>query len=400
VGCLHAEASHAGHGDFYSVRGDYDLVPLRRFHLELGSAQKHSNLTFSVALVAIFRSNKIPDQPGYFRRWITDNFQILAFVQFLVTLYTYPLWVELLVIPFVTFVGGMIAVGARDPKTKPAVNFLKNTLAVLALGFFGFALYMTIVDFETYVTVQTWRDLYTPIVLTVLFLPFIFVLYVTMSYEAVFVSLAVFIKDKRVRRSAKWMAVFRFGGNVELMRRWQRHIGRCPPATVDELRAGIREVKEARHREKKQPYVPSEIGWAPGSAKQFLNEVGLSTRDYHRSFEDEWFASSAMIEIGNGVMPNNIAYYIEGHEAAAKVLKVKLNVNEPSSASIAESRFKKIGEALIMIATGRSDIDIGPYDIDANIGIYHIRVIAADWPNGIPGGYDRMLTIGIRPSAS
>lgn len=44
--------------------------------------------TFSVALIAVLRSNKIADEPSYFRKWITENFQILAIIQFLITLYT------------------------------------------------------------------------------------------------------------------------------------------------------------------------------------------------------------------------------------------------------------------------------------------------------------------------
>jgi len=308
--------------------------------------------TFSVALIAVLRSNKIADEPSYFRKWITENFQILAFLQFLITLYTYPLWVELLVIPFVTLLTGMIAVGDRDPKTKRTISVLTNIMALFTLGFFGLALVMTVVDFWNYTTIQTWRDFYTPIVLTLLFLPFIFVLYVGMSYESAFVNLYYNIKGKKLRRSAKWRAILAFGPNVDLMRRWQRHVAMHRPHSKDDIKPGIREIKAARYRERTKPPVAAELGWSPAVAKDFLRDRGLPTRDYHRSCEAEWYAGSSMLDIGDGIIPNNIAYYIEGTETAVTTLKLKLNINEPSTAAGAEARFKEFGDILMQAATG------------------------------------------------
>ncbi|MBB4114382.1 hypothetical protein FHT80_003733 [Rhizobium sp. BK226] len=351
--------------------------------------------TFSVALIAVLRGNKFPDEPGYFRRWITENFQLLAFIQFLVTLYTYPLWVELLVIPLVTLLTGMIAVGDRDPKTKQAVFVLTNILALFMLGFFGLALVMTVEDFWNYATIQTWRDFYTPIVLTLLFLPFIFVLYVLMSYESAFVGLYFSIEDTKLRRSAQWRAILAFGPDVDLMRRWQRHVAMHRPQSKDDIKAGISEIKEARHRERTKPPVAAALGWPPAIARDFLHDLGLPTRDYHRSCEAEWYASSSMLDIGDGNIPNNIAYYIEGTETAVTTLKLKLNINEPDNADGAESRFKEFGDILIRAATGNAVPWHDTGDIDLQIGLHRIRAVKSEWPARIPGRYDKILTVSV-----
>jgi hypothetical protein len=355
---------------------------------------------FSVALVAIFRSNKISDETKYFLQLITDNFKVLAFVQFLVNLYTYPLWVEFIIFPFLTVLYLLIAMGSSDSKTKSAVKFLERSLAFFVLGFFGFALCMTISDFWTYATIQTWRDLYFPIILTTLFLPFIYMLYVFMSYESAFVNLGIFIKDKKLRRTSKWMAFFAFGIDVKLMLRWSRHIALHSPATNDELKDSIREVKQAKRMEEQRLPVPIEMGWAPGLAKEFLIDHDLATRDYYRSYGDEWCASSNMREIGDDIIPNNIAYYIEGNEGAATKLKIKLNINSVSSAQKAESIFKEVCESLINIAIGSSDIIIGYDEIDEDIGIYRIGLNRNTWVNGISGGYDRVLRISVSTTAT
>jgi len=349
--------------------------------------------TVSVALISVLRSNNIPDEPDYFRKWITENFQILAFVQFLINLYTYPLWAELLVIPFVTLLTGIIALGDRDPKTKQAVSVLTNILALFSLAFFGLALVMTVVDFWNYATIRTWRDFYTPILLTLLFLPFIFVLYVLMSYESAFDSLSFNIRDIKLRRSAQWRAILAFGPNIDLMRRWQRHVAMHCPQSKDDVKAGIREIKEARYRERTKPPVAAALGWSPHVAKDFLGDLGLPTRDYHRSHEAEWYASSSMLEIGDGIIPNNLAYYVEGTETAVTTLKLKLNINEPGKADGAEARFNEFGDILIQAAIGNAVPWQDTGNIELQVGLHRIRVVRSEWHAGIAGGYVKILTV-------
>lgn len=58
----------------------------------------------------------------------------------------------------------------------------------------------------------------------------------------------------------------------------------------------------------------------------------LDTGYYKRSYDDEWISSSEYLKIGKGFLSNNITYSIEGNLNAAKVLKLKLNINEADSA--------------------------------------------------------------------
>ena len=73
---------------------------------------------------------------------------------------------------------------------------------------------------------------------------------------------------------------------------------------------------------------------------QFMTDLGVDTGYYSHSFDDDWFASSPMREIGDGyIFRNNLAYYIDGSELAATALKIKLNVNDPANCSEAEDMF-------------------------------------------------------------
>ena len=57
-----------------------------------------------------------------------------------------------------------------------------------------------------------------------------------------------------------------------------------------------------------------------------------------------WGADSSYLEIGSGILPNNIAYYIDGTEKAAKKLKLKMNINLPEEAT--EEQVRQSGRSL------------------------------------------------------
>jgi hypothetical protein len=100
----------------------------------------------------------------------------------------------------------------------------------------------------------------------------------------------------------------------------------------------------------------------------------------------------------DGINPDNLAYYVEGDEHAAKRLKIKLNVNNPSNTAAAESRFQDACEVLIHAATGllpanlRERITMGEV-LNETIGGRHILLKKDDFSGGISGGYSRILTI-------
>ena len=100
--------------------------------------------------------------------------------------------------------------------------------------------------------------------------------------------------------------------------------------------------------------MPIDQGWNPYQAKEFLSCEGLNTGFYNNIFEDEWFASSPMKEFSDGIIPDNIAYYIEGSEKIAKVLKLKVNVNDARRIHQSCEKLESIAEVLSVSSVGLS----------------------------------------------
>lgn len=344
-----------------------------------------------VGIASLMQINKIEDQPHFFRDWIRDSLKVVAIVEFVVTFYAFPLWAELILQPLLLVIVGTLAVGKRDPKSEPAVKLLNGLLSLFGLGLVVYAAYMIAVNMDSFLTLDTLRDFYTPIVLSILFVPFIFVLHVYSTYEMSFLALRWAIKDDKLRCYAKHKAILSFGPRVALLRRWQTNLGAHRPDDKEDIRRAIREVKDDRRRERHPIPVPPERGWSPHIAKDFLAEFGLVTKHYHRLY-DEWYASSLMLELGKGILPNNLAYYVEGDELVATRLKLNLNVNEVAESAEAEGRFVEVGNALLCKATGNPPLQ-NASAMETVLGKHRIAVKKDEWSGGIKGGYDLMLTI-------
>jgi hypothetical protein len=274
---------------------------------------------------------------------------------------------------------------------------VESVLILIGLSYFGYSAYETVTHLRQVATFDTLREFGLPIALTLLFLPWLYVASVFMVYENVFVGLRFGIPDEKARRFAKRQAIFSFGFNLELLKRWRRQVLNEGAADRNALRRAVREVKAGRRREIDPPPVNFAKGWSPYSAQVFLRDEGFGTNDYHRSFES-WWASSPMVEIGDDLFPDNIAYYIEGDEETVKQIRLKLNVNNPSGSLTAQLRFYELSQLLLAIAVSDEARDWLSPLIERHDSLDEIadgkRVrLQRDEFIGSRGGYSRMLSI-------
>jgi hypothetical protein len=190
--------------------------------------------------------------------------------------------------------------------------------------------------------------------LTLFYLPFVFFMLVYSTYEQVFIRLQFSIKNKLYRNLAKIYALILFNFRMSLLDRWAYHVARINVESHDDLVESFRHMFKVRRAESNPMDVPVDLGWSPYQAKEFLSCEGLSTGFYNNLFEEEWFASSPMEEFSDGVIPDNIAYYVEGSEDIAKLLKLKVNVNDAARTRQACYKLESMAEVLSVSSLGRS----------------------------------------------
>ena len=290
--------------------------------------------TLSVAFVSMFRVPQIAEDESYFRNAIKDCFKIIAVLEFVIAFYTFSLFAELVIVPVVTFLVMLQAFSEAGQRDKRVSQMLSNILAAFGCALLLYAGYMLAVEPHAFFQADTFSDFVLPMALTILFLPFLFAFSLYVQYESLFTRIHFLYKTDSERRRAQRAALLGLHVRTQLLKRWYRYVQRHRPREADELRQSIRYVRTQVKNERNPPKVPICRGWSPYLAGNFLSSMGLETGEYfHGGLDlDQWHSNSTYLDVGEGPLPNSIAYYIDGNEQCATKLKLVANVNDLESA--------------------------------------------------------------------
>ena len=353
----------------------------------------------SVGFMSLFKLESIKKDKSFFKHSVIDNLKLLAIILFVVGVYTFPLWVEILLVPFLVFIGGILAIADSDKKYHQVKVLLEYCLSIFGIIVIIYTLYMLITNFGEFGNEKTVYDFFVPPLLTLFYLPFVFIMMVYSAYEQVFVRLRFSIKNRFHRYLAKLYALVMYNVRISLLERWSFQVARENVESHSDLIDTFKYICKVRKAEKTPKEVPYEQGWSPYVAKNFLPSEGVETGFYNRLYEEEWSASSPMIEFGDGIIPDNIAYYVEGTESVTTTLKIKVNVNDAARSEMAQKKLKKLAETLSYSSLGQGlseqmvrAIDDGK-QYSEKIGSKSITVVVEKWPNHRFNGYDLKFVI-------
>lgn len=101
-----------------------------------------------------------------------------------------------------------------------------------------------------------------------------------------------------------------------------------------------------------------------------------------------WFAGSPYLEIGEAILPNNIAYYVEGDEHVARTLKLVANFNNQDAAIETRTRFAGLADRLIRQALDQETPEVvrsailSEMQVNLPIGKKTIQLVRESWPTG------------------
>src|SRR3989339_1948485 len=120
--------------------------------------------------------------------------------------------------------GGMIAIAETNEKNEIVKRLLNYIMAFIGLAFTGYAIYMVVTDFEHFATLKNFENFYLPILLTIMFLPFVYFAALYAGYESLFVRLRFFISDVALLKYVKKKTILAFGPNLWVLNKWSKHI--------------------------------------------------------------------------------------------------------------------------------------------------------------------------------
>ena len=162
------------------------MKALSNLHLWTASNLKTTLLWFSTSvMVSTMDVVKLGDEDSYFYKAARDNFKVAVVITFIAELYSLPLIVELIVFPILASSAAMQVYSSRDPQHAAVHKLTSNVLAVAGVGYVLYGIYMAANDFESFATWDTLREFVVPILLSLLFLPYLFMVAVLVIYERI-----------------------------------------------------------------------------------------------------------------------------------------------------------------------------------------------------------------------
>jgi len=157
-----------------------------------------------VALVLLVNINEASNDPDYFKNLSLKNFRIMIVIELIVNLYTFSFIIEMIIIPIISFFV-IFAVFSESKREYLPVKKLTNFI----IGIFGivvliYSIINLISDFQSVWTFDNLKAFLLPILLLIMYMPFLYLLTIYMVYELMFIRLDIVLnKDRAINRYAK-----------------------------------------------------------------------------------------------------------------------------------------------------------------------------------------------------
>lgn len=174
--------------------------------------------TFGVGLIIMISFDKALKEEHYFKNLVKENFKVLLIIEFVVGLYVFGIITEFILMPFVILFSmllGYTEVYKEHEQVCKLVNGLFGILGTVYLIYSGYHLYSDFIGFATTGNLKTFLF---PIIMSILFLPFAYSYALLVHYESFFVRLGFFLKDKKMRRFAKWRILLSVNFSIQRLK--------------------------------------------------------------------------------------------------------------------------------------------------------------------------------------
>lgn len=351
------------------------------------------------AFVTMFEVATAKNRKAGLGKITRDIVTVTGVLVFITELYSFSLPVELVALPMVTIVYLMAEMAKLKPEHAAVAKLFGCLSALIGFSYFGFSLWKSVEAGREAATWAVALEFLNPVVLSLGFLPFLYIWRTYVAYNETFATISIFGIDKSLVPYARWLAIAHIRSDLDLLERWRKSIQSVRPANKAQLKNTLIALLALRQREAAPPVVQPQDGWSPYLAMQFMAGMSVGTGYYHQSFEDEWFAQSPMRELNDGFeLKNNLAYYLNGTEHFVNSVKIKLNINDPATAEAAENLFivqamHLLEQAVSFDAVERMSRQIASLEpFEANIPFGAVT-LTRDGFIGIKDGYDRIFEI-------
>jgi hypothetical protein len=209
-------------------------------------------------LALFFNVKDASKQRNFYRNRVAAALGIAVYLEFLTNLFVLSLVAELILQPFLVFLGLMSVVAGMNDRNKSVKRLTDRVLIFIGLALLVFTLQQLVVNWDELDKLQTMRELVLPMWLTVGLLPFIYFLSLYSNYEMAFKGIDFRTKDRRARFRAKLAFMTKFHLRAREAHTfnwlWARRLGsadsfRAARQVIDDFRQSKRDEERAATEE-------------------------------------------------------------------------------------------------------------------------------------------------------
>lgn len=177
------------------------------YNLQIWNVELTKDIVFWVfgsAIILLMNTNKATQDDNHFKNILRDNLKLIVMLEFVVALYSFNFWIEMIFVPvmfFIVAMGAMAEIKKEYSQVKKIIDF---ALSAIGISLIIFAIFQITSNFQNFVSINNLRSLVLPPLLYFAFIPFLYIFALIMAYETLFVRLDIFLKnDKALAKFAK-----------------------------------------------------------------------------------------------------------------------------------------------------------------------------------------------------
>lgn len=177
-----------------------------------------------VGFPLLLEMEKINSEKNHVKSILKNSIKCIIIIEFITNFYNFSLIIELVLIPVVTFISLLQVVSKTKPEWNKVYNLLTWILAFFAIFVFIYSVSEIYKNPNGFFNLLTLQIFLLPVILTIMFIPFLYLVAIYSLYETVNGLIGLRIKNEKHKRYLKTKMLLTFGLNRRKLKRFQREV--------------------------------------------------------------------------------------------------------------------------------------------------------------------------------
>lgn len=178
-----------------------------------------------VGFPLLMKTNKIGSEKKYLKSIFKDSIKGIVILEFIANFYSFSLVAELILIPIMTIVGVSSIYTKNEPKYRAVEKLFSNLTVIFGLVVLSYTAYRIYHGFGDFANLSTLKSFLLPILLTISFLPFLYLVALWSLYETMLYRIGHRLEKKKDKRYLKWKMFGKFFFNRKKLQQFQKDLG-------------------------------------------------------------------------------------------------------------------------------------------------------------------------------